>query len=211
MMPRSILKRQSTASDAGSGTRSLRLAPYWPRSRRPRVHFPPTSVISSTHLTHSRRAYNRKPIVVSPNLCELPGRDERVYTCTSPPPKFGVVSSSSKRRCLRPAAYKACEPESELPSLTLGISELSLSESPAPEEESNGSGPDSPDIPPITMHAPVPRCPRKFNQILSFFAREKSDPDSGVLPRDKTPAQNPRNTTQSAFREPEPDGCLGGF
>jgi len=44
------------------------------------VHFPPTPTLTSTHATHSSSVYDRAPINISPNRCELPERGGRVYT-----------------------------------------------------------------------------------------------------------------------------------
>ncbi|PCH34302.1 hypothetical protein WOLCODRAFT_135615 [Wolfiporia cocos MD-104 SS10] len=45
----------------------------------PRVHFPPTPCMSSMKFTHSSQAYDRAPIVVSPNNgCLIPKRDRRL-------------------------------------------------------------------------------------------------------------------------------------
>ncbi|KAI0253224.1 hypothetical protein BJV78DRAFT_1102367, partial [Lactifluus subvellereus] len=52
----------------------------------PRVHFPPTPGLCQTHLTHSPAIYDRAPIVVLPNACALPERNERTYTPTSESP-----------------------------------------------------------------------------------------------------------------------------
>ena len=46
----------------------------------PRVHFPPAPGLCQTHLTHSPSIYDRAPIVVAPNDCALPARNERTYT-----------------------------------------------------------------------------------------------------------------------------------
>ena len=56
----------------------------------PRVHFPPAPGLCQTHLTHSPSIYDRAPIVVAPNDCALPARNERTYT----PPS----SECSKKR-----------------------------------------------------------------------------------------------------------------
>lgn len=59
MSPRPILKQ------------SARRAPNTPLA----VHFPPSpSLTTHTFATHSRTAYDRSPIVVSPNSCALPER-----------------------------------------------------------------------------------------------------------------------------------------
>lgn len=38
------------------------------------VHFPPPAVLCTTHLTHSKKMYNRRPMPVAPNVCTLPAR-----------------------------------------------------------------------------------------------------------------------------------------
>jgi len=43
----------------------------------PRVHFPPTPTMTQMEITHSSFTYDRKPIVVLPNVCALPERGDR--------------------------------------------------------------------------------------------------------------------------------------
>ena len=43
----------------------------------PHVHFPPTPRIAATYPAHSPTTYDRKPILVSPNVVQLPRRGER--------------------------------------------------------------------------------------------------------------------------------------
>jgi len=45
----------------------------------PHVHFPPSPTIACTYITHSPATYDRAPIAVSQNTCELPERGRRVY------------------------------------------------------------------------------------------------------------------------------------
>ncbi|KAF8636854.1 hypothetical protein AX17_003212 [Amanita inopinata Kibby_2008] len=45
----------------------------------PHVHFPPTPWLTRTAVTHSPNTYDRAPIAVLPNHCELPERGCRVY------------------------------------------------------------------------------------------------------------------------------------
>ena len=45
-----------------------------PGSSAPRVLFPPSPELAQTYFTHSVIAYDRTPIVVAPNDCELPER-----------------------------------------------------------------------------------------------------------------------------------------
>lgn len=89
----------------------------------PHVHFPPTPcLVQSTHPAHSPRTYDRKPIVVSPNVCDLPERDERRPPLRSPPAAFEVERPSRPRSrspgardvkgsYFHPRAFEACELE----------------------------------------------------------------------------------------------------
>ncbi|KAF8589055.1 hypothetical protein K439DRAFT_495677 [Ramaria rubella] len=38
------------------------------------VHFPPTPTLSTTYPTHSKKTYDRRPLVVAPNECAIPER-----------------------------------------------------------------------------------------------------------------------------------------
>ncbi|KAK0209202.1 hypothetical protein DFS33DRAFT_516500 [Desarmillaria ectypa] len=212
-MPRSILKRLAATSAVGSSTSSL---PSPPQTESLHVHFPPTPAISSTYVAHSPDAYDRAPIVVSPNSCELPERNERVYTSISP------NAVSHKGSYFHPHAYEACELEPELPPSRLNVPDLSMSAS-SESEESDGYG--SPHIvPPIphdTPYPPIPRTcsPEEFNRVLSFLPHRKDSMcslDSEEMRRtrrSKTSEANrsARSTTPSDSRELGLDGCLGGF
>jgi len=48
-----------------------------PPLESPHVHFPPTPALSRIAMTHSSFSYDRRPIEISPNICELPERGER--------------------------------------------------------------------------------------------------------------------------------------
>ncbi|KAI0783158.1 hypothetical protein C8Q75DRAFT_811177 [Abortiporus biennis] len=87
----------------------------------PHVHFPPTPGLTTTHPTHSPRTYDRAPIIVQPNSCQLPRRGARKLI--SPPIEYEKRGRSTKRRkskleeseskgsYFHPKAYEACEPE----------------------------------------------------------------------------------------------------
>ncbi|KAI6022908.1 hypothetical protein BKA83DRAFT_4270582 [Pisolithus microcarpus] len=62
--PRSILKQQH--SPVSVGCRSP--------DRPPAVHFPPSPALTRVYAAHPSSAYDRSPIVVSPNTCALPER-----------------------------------------------------------------------------------------------------------------------------------------
>ncbi|KAK0465977.1 uncharacterized protein EV420DRAFT_1261161 [Desarmillaria tabescens] len=212
-MPRPILKPLATARAVGSSTSSLA---FPTQTESPHVHFPPTPAISSTYAAHSPNTYDRAPIVVSPNSCELPERGERVYTSTSP------NTVSPKGSYFHPHAYEACQPEPELPPSMLAVPDLSMSAS-SESEDSDGYGSPQivpPPIPPNTTYPPIPRTcsPEEFNHVLSFLPHRKDsmcslDSETRRARRAKTSEANrsARSATSSAFSEPGLDGCLGGF
>lgn len=105
----------------------------------PHVHFPPTPGIAATYPAYSPTTYDRKPIVVSPNACQLPRRGARKLH--SPPPEpdppcepRGLGPESCERgrdrgarrrgraedgdaikgSYFHPRAYEACVPEPPL-------------------------------------------------------------------------------------------------
>ncbi|KDQ62908.1 hypothetical protein JAAARDRAFT_359314 [Jaapia argillacea MUCL 33604] len=80
MSPRPILKRQLPCTSASSPF-PFASCPAPPFS--PHVHFPPTPILTSTHPAHSPSTYDRAPILVSPNSCALPHRNEREYEVDS--------------------------------------------------------------------------------------------------------------------------------
>jgi hypothetical protein len=211
MTPRPILKPLATMSAVESNTNSQPSSCCQPHTVSPHVHFPPTPAISRTYVTHSASTYDRAPIVVSPNSCELPERDGRLYTSTSP-------DVSPKGSYFHPHAYEACQPEPDLPS-RFDVPDLSMSAS-SESEDSDGYG--SPQvvslIPPSTSYPPIPRTysPEEFNHVLSFLPHGKDSMcglDSEMPKRSKTPMgkHSARSATPSAFRDPGLDGCLGGF
>ncbi|KAK7466162.1 hypothetical protein VKT23_004885 [Stygiomarasmius scandens] len=109
-------------SPSTSSPRALRLSSLpSPRLRSPlmspHVHFPPTPAISSTQLTHSSSTYDRAPIQVSPNSCELPERGGRVYEIGSPDSVCHAPRTNlSPGSYFHPNAFEACEAEEEEPS-----------------------------------------------------------------------------------------------
>lgn len=133
----------------------------------PHVHFPPTPRISSMHPVYSPQTYDRAPIAISPNVCQLPSRGSRKFR--SPPTHFDIerrgrgrsrsrsqIDSSTeeeeeeeeeediKGSYFHPRAYEACKPESssDMPqaSITFEIaSQPSLLADLSPSDESDDS------------------------------------------------------------------------
>ncbi|TFK90076.1 hypothetical protein K466DRAFT_472947, partial [Polyporus arcularius HHB13444] len=89
----------------------------------PHVHFPPTPRIAATYPAHSPTTYDRKPIIVSPNVVQLPQRGSR--RISTPAADFDCEPRGRSRSRTRgrgsdravkgsyfhPRAYEACNPE----------------------------------------------------------------------------------------------------
>jgi len=195
----------------------------------PRVHFPPAPGLCQTHLTHSPSIYDRAPIVVVPNDCALPARNERTYTPSS--------ECSKKRRSAQEAApvYGAAihphalaeparaqaaagtvsatsvspaDPVGRVPPL---VADLSSSES----DESDVSTPPVPSRFPSTGHPPISIVDGNGDATataLSFLphANEREKPRKERNSRSR-PHTSPRSVRTSEFAVPDLDGCLGGF
>ncbi|THU95688.1 hypothetical protein K435DRAFT_859268 [Dendrothele bispora CBS 962.96] len=122
----------------------------------PHVHFPPTPAISSTQLTHSPSTYDRAPIQVSPNSCELPERGGRVYDEIGSPDSVchAPRSKASKGSYFHPSAFEACETEvSEEPS-SPPVSVSSYPGSSSASSSANASGVSSPTDPSQYLQVP---------------------------------------------------------
>lgn len=96
MSPKPILKRSATE----------------PPNRSHGVHFPP-SPATRTYSAHSAAAYDRSPIVVTPNNCALPERGGRTYTLEESQPRRGI----SYARDYHPRALAFASSRSALPQL----------------------------------------------------------------------------------------------
>lgn len=128
MSPRPILKPRLELPTEEPPVEPFPFAACPSLLRTPRVHFPPTPTLTSTFTTHSSSAYDRTPVVVSPNTCALPGRHERelfidnnTAGCErrgSEPPLATTTTTHSRTRkptpkgsYFHPRAYEACTPE----------------------------------------------------------------------------------------------------
>ncbi|KAH9980774.1 hypothetical protein BJV74DRAFT_855001 [Russula compacta] len=184
----------------------------------PRVHFPPTPGLCQTHLTHSAAIYDRAPIVVLPNVCALPARNERTYTPAS------ECASGKKRRstqcaqgaaALHPHAFAgstmaqavASDPEGRLPPL---VPDLSSSES---DESDNSAAPPPPSMHfPSTGHPPISIVDGTTDATALSFLPHANEREKPRKERSRSRSHgSPRLIRKSEFAEPELDGCLGGF
>ncbi|KAI0334021.1 hypothetical protein GY45DRAFT_1343649 [Cubamyces sp. BRFM 1775] len=179
----------------------------------PHVHFPPTPGIAATYPAHSPTTYDRAPIVVSPNVCQLPRRGERTGSY------------------FHPRAYEACKPE---PLNVSSATEFNLPSPPplipdlSPSDESDETVTTPPDpsssaslansIPLHFAGAPAPRRPLDKADFGSPPPVARSSPLSPrTKPRTKPRRPNLVRTERHLDRRapsfsPDMDeGCLGGF
>jgi hypothetical protein len=195
----------------------------------PRVHFPPAPGLCQTHLTHSPSNYDRAPIVVLPNDCALPARNERTYTPSSECSKkrrSAQAAATAHGAALHPHAFaepakaqatagsvppapvSPADPGGRVPPL---VADLSSSES----DESDVSTPPVPHRFPSTGHPPISIVDGNGDAAataLSFLphANEREKPRKERNSRSR-PHGSPRSVRRSEFAVPDLDGCLGGF
>jgi len=206
----------------------------------PHVHFPPTPTLTSTHTTHSSSVYDRAPINVSPNRCELPERGGRVYT-PSPERRCHRVMlprDSSREGYFQPHAFRAAgssqsSSSSSIPPL---IPDLASSESDETSDVTPGSSPRGtshiPTIPTIPINVAFDPRPHmlhhnthsaeEIDNALSFLPHPPSHPKEKLdkVSKRRSPSRcqssgNERHRIKSTFESSRPDddsdGCLGGF
>ncbi|RDB24489.1 hypothetical protein Hypma_008486 [Hypsizygus marmoreus] len=147
MTPRPILKNRTSYEYFPSPSTALPFRCL----RSPHVHFPPTPTLTDTQITHSPFVYDRAPIIVSPNGCELPERGGRMYSVfpASPQEDRGFYSPSvPKGSYFYPRTSEVCEPESPVDppapfDLTLPplIPDLSSSSEESEDSDTYGSPP----------------------------------------------------------------------
>lgn len=185
-----------------------------------RVHFPKAPSLCQTHLTHSPSIYDRAPIVVLPNVCALPARNERTYN-----PSNECPSSSSKKRrsthangaqaALHPHAFREASvapsdpaarqyQHQQVPQL---VPDLSSSES---DESDINSVPPDPTHFPSTGHPPISIVDCSGDAAALSFLPHANEREKPRRERSRTRG-GPRTARKSEFELPELDGCLGGF
>ncbi|KAI0347619.1 hypothetical protein BDW22DRAFT_1349644 [Trametopsis cervina] len=219
--PRPILKRVVSSNRQAKHTPALPFATCG-RILSPHVHFPPTpSMVASTHTVHSPQTYDRKPIIVSPNYCALPDREDR--SLYSPPADFEVEQRGRARASSRaeqikgsyfhPRAYEACEPEPFLvddsrfcpPLLVRDSSNSDEYDSDDSDDESVSTPPDT-KAPPVIAIEGVNSVPISGTPML----------EKGVSSQDHRPTlirsnKRPPVRFASSVSAAVDEGCLGGF
>lgn len=222
-MPRPILKASSSDCFPPSSSALPFKSPH-----SPHVHFPPTPTLTSTQMTHSPFAYDRAPIVVSPNKCALPKRGGRMYMPPQASP-LGVSPTEPMGSYFHPRAFEACEPEALDPSVPtkppLRIPELTFSSSSESDDSDSCASPlntspihyislnHPPDTPCILLHTP---SQEEIDIALSFLPHPPSPVKDRRKPKRKGTGRPRMNlqTRDESFQtsnELSLDGCLGGF
>jgi hypothetical protein len=177
MTPRPILKSAHRISleNLNSAVPSIPPAPF-PfsscSSLSPHVHFPPTPTLTSTFAVDH---YDRAPISISPNICSLPNRGERVYQATSPPCYNNRNRRSNVGSYFHPRAFEACTIEHATPVSSPLFSpsttpELSISPDDSETDDGSPQSPLSPELGPD-----IPYYDAKLRLVL---------PEASTLPPD---------------------------
>ncbi|KAI0082333.1 hypothetical protein K474DRAFT_1655720 [Panus rudis PR-1116 ss-1] len=185
----------------------------------PHVHFPPTPVLTETHPTHSPQTYDRAPILVSPNACLLPRRNDRRASSPRPSTNGGSThrGRSPHRRdhvkgsYFHPRAYEACEPEPLSPPTSPQIPPLLVHDVPSPSDEEVITPPDSA-FDSRTAHEGSPLLTDVY--VSSSTPTPRSSAQHGVEKRRPHLRRtgNERYIKRTGVFCPQLDeGCLGGF
>ncbi|KAI0640136.1 hypothetical protein C8Q77DRAFT_1045940 [Trametes polyzona] len=167
----------------------------------PHVHFPPTPrLVAGTYPAHSPTTYDRAPIAVTPNVCQLPRRGER--TVRTPPADSEGDRHRGRSRTrgtkrggenvkgsyFHPRAYEACMPEPasmsspafDLPSTPPLVQDLS----PSDESDSTVTTPPDPNVSAAIASCPIPLP-------LSSAPAERATRRSRNTPADKADFGSP--------------------
>lgn len=192
MPSRSILKSPVSAGLSLPNLHALPFARQLPDTLTPRVHFPSTpSMITSMHQTHAPHIYDRAPIIVSPNVCLLPEREEE-----------------EKGSYFHPRAFEAWKEVERSPITPSDLVHLSIPAHIFPSDialESDDSDLGSPQLPPPNLFLPrsKPRARTKSH----------SSPSSSTTARRKIRrvSSSSSSSRSLSFDEHSLDGCLGGF
>jgi len=136
MSPKPILKR--SASEPVHKADPYHTQGYPNRAHG--VHFPP-SPATCTYSAYSASAYDRSPIVVSPNNCALPERGGRTYTLDESQPRRGITFA----RDFHPRALAFASCRSDLPQLIPDLSSES-------DESDDWSAPQPPSTSSFGIH-----------------------------------------------------------
>jgi len=166
MSPRPILKSMPGIETITSSS-PLPFASCPQVLHSPHVHFPPTPTLTTTDITHSPFAYDRAPIVVSPNACALPERGGRVYFDATYVSEQDSVKEL-KGSYFHPRAFEVCEyePVNGNPSRKFCDASYHTPPSLTPDVSSESEESDNYVSPPLS--SPIPRISSKCSRNTSY-------------------------------------------
>jgi len=162
--------------------------------------------------------YDRAPIVVTPNACALPERNERTYPAVSEPPpcprKCRATRAAAQGATLHPQALaatnsynKTSDPIGRMPSR---VPDLSFS-SESDESDISSTPPEPTSFPshhpPISIVVDGTVGPAAALAFLPH-ANERVKPRRE---RSRSKTRGACSARKSEFALPDLDGCLGGF
>ncbi|KIJ98547.1 hypothetical protein K443DRAFT_680667 [Laccaria amethystina LaAM-08-1] len=199
-LPRPVLKHFPDASNyyASSASSPLPFAFCSLVLDSPHVHFPPTPTMTCTELTHSPYVYDRAPINVSLNTCELPERGGRVYDEGRLPPLRGRDSGYFHPRPRSDDVHSRFNDYHDAASV--------IYDSPP----SDASPPPQMSVPPLPEGlALYPMTIPDNTQTGPLCSPSLAKTKHGKKARKKGDSKT--RSVCSAFSEPALDGCLGGF
>ncbi len=197
--PRPILKRSTST----------------PSAERHVVHFPPSPALTRTFDAYSPAAYDRSPIVVSPNVCALPERGGRTYvlddgssTCSarkrSPSKSTTTPTTTTTTRSLHQRALR--EPPSIIPSMPSLVPDLS-------SESDESDGFPSPNLEnqefffgPTSQNGP--KSPPDDDTVRSFLPYAPSYPFYTPVEEENTYVEKPRRRRERRNDTPSDNTSL---
>lgn len=218
--PRPILKRGDSYRSSQSYTHIV------PPSPPHGVHFPPSPTLTRTFSAYSPSAYDRSPIVVSPNSCALPERGcpGRTYTLDD----STQTMWSHNGRHLHPRAVNSHTPsehevEEDPPTGSYPILPPLIPDLSSESEESDGFI-----SPPLSSSDRIPyplgynTCSNQSQHALSFLPHPASPGDESQKTRRRKQRDQSklRRAVDSSYKSSlsalsrcslDEGGCLGGF
>ncbi|KAG6812429.1 hypothetical protein H0H92_002895 [Tricholoma furcatifolium] len=188
----------------------------------PHVHFPPTPTLAEIRATHSSFVYDRAPIVVGYNDCQLPergGRDYSVYPEDAEAHPFPDGSYFDPRFSSIMAEPTYCSYLSHVGFSPPSIEDLPSGSSSLPEESVNDTNippdlePDTTVYPLVTPHHQLPNAAAFLPHLHDLERRPPQRPKPKRKQTGPVPRVRPRRWDSLEYTEEglSLDGCLGGF
>jgi hypothetical protein len=185
-----------------------------------RVHFPPTPKLTCRELTYPSHAYDRAPIVVTPNSCALPSRGAREYhapideeaRARARKPRFAPVVQQTQPQSLSSQSIPASCYFATVPAAAAPADALSWSSSSESDDSDTSVSTPPPAADAGYHHHPPPGLAPPTT--LSFLPHASASPPKEKRRRSATPCRSRRAAKPASFVGSsfgDDSGCLGGF